>query len=89
MGCLRVPAPGKGIGMRTMQDRVDLLGGRLEIDATPGKGTLVSIRVPLRPLRPDFPIKSSAVAMTGKPRTPAQLPDALLRSCSSRPWEAA
>ncbi len=49
IGSLRVPAPGKGIGMRTMQDRVDLLGGRLEIDATPGKGTLVSIRVPLRP----------------------------------------
>jgi signal transduction histidine kinase len=48
-GCLKDPAPGKGIGMRTMQDRVDLLGGRLEIDATPGKGTLVSIRVPLRP----------------------------------------
>ncbi len=49
IGSLRGPAPGKGIGMRTMQDRVDLLGGRLEIDATPGKGTLVAIRVPLQP----------------------------------------
>ncbi len=38
---------GQGIGLRTIQDRVALLGGSLEIDAAPGKGTLVAIRFPL------------------------------------------
>ncbi len=39
--------PGKGIGMSIIEDRVKLLGGRLEIDSRPGKGTLVTISLPL------------------------------------------
>jgi signal transduction histidine kinase len=39
--------PGKGIGLRSIQDRVALLGGSLEIESAPGKGTLITIRLPL------------------------------------------
>jgi signal transduction histidine kinase len=38
---------GKGIGLRTIQDRVDLLGGRLAMESAPGKGTLITITLPL------------------------------------------
>ena len=31
-----------------MRDRVDALEGRLEIDAAPGRGATVTIRLPLR-----------------------------------------
>ncbi len=37
---------GKGIGLKTIQDRVTLLSGQLEIDSTPGKGTLITITLP-------------------------------------------
>jgi signal transduction histidine kinase len=41
------PLP-KGIGLRTIQDRVKLLNGTMAIDAPAGKGTLVSIQLPLK-----------------------------------------
>ncbi len=37
----------KGIGLRTLQDRVDLLSGTLHIDSTPEHGTTIHIEVPL------------------------------------------
>lgn len=41
----------QGIGLTSMQERTDLLGGRLEVEAWPGKGTRLSARVPLDPSR--------------------------------------
>jgi signal transduction histidine kinase len=41
--------PGSGTGLRGLVDRVDALGGRLELDSPPGAGTRVSARLPLRP----------------------------------------
>jgi PAS domain S-box-containing protein len=38
----------QGFGLRSMRGRAEALGGRLEVNATPGKGTLVSIQVPWR-----------------------------------------
>jgi len=38
---------GKGIGLKTIQDRVELLDGTLEISSDPGKGTLITISLPL------------------------------------------
>ncbi len=40
--------PGKGIGLSTIRDRAELLGGSVEIDSTPEKDTLVTICLPLR-----------------------------------------
>jgi signal transduction histidine kinase len=37
-----------GTGLRGLADRVDALGGRLEVDSPPGAGTRVSARLPLR-----------------------------------------
>ena len=42
--------PASGTGLRGLADRVDALGGRLEVDSPPGAGTRVSARLPLRPL---------------------------------------
>jgi signal transduction histidine kinase len=39
--------PAAGTGLRGLADRIDSLGGRLEIDSAPGAGTRVSARLPL------------------------------------------
>ncbi len=39
---------GSGMGLRNIQDRVDLLGGRLTIEAAPGKGVRILIKVPFQ-----------------------------------------
>lgn len=36
----------RGIGFLGMQERVDALGGRLQVDSAPGRGTLVRVTVP-------------------------------------------
>jgi signal transduction histidine kinase len=43
------PRPGdlRGLGLLGMRERVELFGGTVTIDSTPGRGTHVSIRVPL------------------------------------------
>jgi signal transduction histidine kinase len=40
--------PSAGTGLRGLADRIDALGGRLEIDSPPGAGTRVTARLPLR-----------------------------------------
>jgi PAS domain S-box-containing protein len=47
VGSLGEPGAGKGIGFKTIRDRVALLNGTVEVDSGPGKGTLISIRLPL------------------------------------------
>ena len=39
----------EGIGMRSMEERAHLLGGRFEVYSEPGKGTEIEAWVPLRP----------------------------------------
>ncbi len=38
---------GRGLGLLGIQERAALLGGRAEIDASPGQGTRVAVRVPI------------------------------------------
>ncbi|WP_205504047.1 PAS domain-containing sensor histidine kinase [Rufibacter psychrotolerans] len=38
---------GKGMGLKSIHDRVKLLNGTIEIDSAPGQGTTVSIHLPL------------------------------------------
>lgn len=40
-------APSSGVGLRNMRERVELLGGALEIDSAPGSGTRLSASIPL------------------------------------------
>ena len=37
-----------GRGLAGMRERIELLGGRIEVDSEPGKGTEITARVPLR-----------------------------------------
>lgn len=37
----------RGLGLRSIRERVALLGGSVEIDSTPGSGTILIARVPL------------------------------------------
>jgi signal transduction histidine kinase len=39
--------PASGTGLRGLADRIDSLGGRLEIDSRPGAGTRISAHLPL------------------------------------------
>ncbi len=41
--------PEAGIGLRNLYSRIAYLGGRLDIDARPGRGTIVTLEVPLSP----------------------------------------
>jgi signal transduction histidine kinase len=41
------PDPGAGIGFHTMADRLEAVGGRLEVRSSPGQGTVVEGSVPL------------------------------------------
>jgi len=39
---------GKGLGLVSMSERLDAIGGRLEIRSRPGAGTLIAVNVPVR-----------------------------------------
>jgi len=41
-------AEGKGLGLRNIQSRAELLDGTVYIDSAPGKGTVTTIEIPLR-----------------------------------------
>jgi signal transduction histidine kinase len=43
--------PTAGTGLRGLADRVQVLGGDLSVDSTPGAGTHVRAAIPLRPAR--------------------------------------
>jgi PAS domain S-box-containing protein len=45
--------PGRGLGLTSMKERADLLGGRLEIETTPGRGTTIFVNVPVTRLLPE------------------------------------
>lgn len=38
---------GVGLGLATMRERAELLGGKLEVSSAPGEGTLVYLRIPV------------------------------------------
>jgi signal transduction histidine kinase len=44
---LYLPENTRGLGLLGMQERIELLGGDLEIDSVPGSGTRIYIRVPI------------------------------------------
>jgi signal transduction histidine kinase len=37
-----------GVGLSAMRERVEALGGYIEVESVPGEGTRVEVRVPLR-----------------------------------------
>ncbi len=43
---------GKGLGLSGMRERALLVGGTLDIDSRPGKGTSVVLEVPAQPASP-------------------------------------
>lgn len=48
-----------GMGLQNMRDRIEALGGQLEITSAPGRGTMVTGRVPLQ-AAPDAAVQASA-----------------------------
>jgi signal transduction histidine kinase len=40
-------APGRGFGLLNVQNRVELAGGKLQVDSAPGQGTRVTVTVPV------------------------------------------
>jgi signal transduction histidine kinase len=45
-------SPSWGMGLSSMRERAEMLGGTLRVDLSPGKGTRVEVRVPLDGQRP-------------------------------------
>ncbi|WP_328885067.1 sensor histidine kinase [Streptomyces sp. NBC_00316] len=54
---LRAAAPpastGRGVGLSAMHERADLIDAQLTVRSAPGKGTVITLRVPLAPRRED------------------------------------
>jgi signal transduction histidine kinase/CheY-like chemotaxis protein len=48
-------ARGQSTGLLGMQERVDLLGGQMRIESTPGLGSAIYVRLPLTPPSPEDP----------------------------------
>ena len=44
--------PSWGLGLRSMRERLEMLGGSLRVDSEPGEGTKIEMRVPLDGRRP-------------------------------------
>ena len=42
-------APARGMGLLSMQERVALVGGALQVESAPGKGTTLFVRMPVHP----------------------------------------
>jgi signal transduction histidine kinase len=49
--------PGKGSGLLGLSDRIETLGGTLDITSPAGKGTTLLIEIPLGPQRPPSPAR--------------------------------
>ncbi len=47
-----VLADSRGLGLRGIKDRVELLGGRLELRSAPGRGTVIAVELPAPELAP-------------------------------------
>ncbi|HXN57063.1 MAG TPA: ATP-binding protein, partial [Candidatus Angelobacter sp.] len=43
-----IASQARGAGMTNMMDRVGAVGGTLRVDSSPGRGTTVSGKIPLR-----------------------------------------
>ncbi|WP_287256456.1 sensor histidine kinase [Moorena sp. SIO4E2] len=41
-----IAKPTQGFGLRGMQERVQLIGGSIQLDSTPGQGSCIQIRIP-------------------------------------------
>jgi two-component system sensor histidine kinase NreB len=50
----------KGLGLNGMKERAALIGGTLELESAPGKGTTVHVRLPVAPKNKRKAIKASA-----------------------------
>jgi signal transduction histidine kinase len=50
VGTLPVQAPGgRGVGLTSMRERAEELGGSCTVAGRPGQGTRVAVRLPLHP----------------------------------------
>jgi signal transduction histidine kinase len=39
---------GKRLGLVGMRERLEMVGGRFDVESTPGKGTIITAQIPLR-----------------------------------------
>jgi signal transduction histidine kinase len=46
-GAVGKSTPSRGVGLRSMRERAEILSGSLLVDSRPGAGTRVELRVPL------------------------------------------
>lgn len=49
---IRIQNEGEGLGLRGMRERVTLMGGSIQIQSRPGKGTLIRVHLPVTSLPP-------------------------------------
>jgi len=53
-----------GFGLLSIRERIELLGGQMEIDSAPGQGTRMTLRVPMHPVGPADSIAVAQEAIT-------------------------
>jgi signal transduction histidine kinase len=58
-------APGSGSGLIGLKDRVEAVGGHTILDSPPGRGTMISIELPIAP--PEAPPSPTGIARAHPP----------------------
>lgn len=66
----RVDRPPTGVGLHSMRERVEELGGTLVVESVPGEGTTVAATLPVdpgpaEPVHPERDVRSVDTAETG------------------------
>ncbi len=57
----------KRLGLLGMRERLEMVGGRFEVESAPGKGTTITAQIPFGKVRPTRAAKPVGVANTTKP----------------------
>lgn len=56
VGVLRVKADGQHFGLLSVSERMEAMGGSFDVDSGPGRGTIVTLRLSLRPTVESVPL---------------------------------
>ncbi len=59
-----LPTQRGGFGLYSIRERLSIIGGSIEIDSSPGRGTHVRITAPLQPVAPE-PARTGSAAVRG------------------------
>ncbi len=71
--------PASGLGLFSIRERLEMVGGRVRIDSTPGEGTAVTLQAPLHSQQAELPGGAVALASAEPPAPPSVPREGIIR----------